>query len=99
MTMRPEEFAPMSGFTVKTRPELAYWLRERGMVGYDSHQVARDPGARWWIMRGSDGWVRAVPVSGFGALSPDFIRYKVARAGIRIIEAYVMRFTKLPVDA
>lgn len=62
-------------------------------------QVARDPGARWWILRGSDGWVRAVPVTGYSKSTPDFIRRKVAAAGIRITEAYVIRFTKLPIDA
>lgn len=91
--------APLPGIAVRSRPDLAHWLRLRGMVRYDSHQVARDPGRRWWIMRGSDGWVRAVPVEGYSKSTPRFIRDKVSRAGIRITEAYAMRFTRLPVDS
>lgn len=90
---------PLPGIAIRQRPNFGHWLRQRGMVRYDSHQVARDPGARWWIMHGSDGWVRAVPVEGYSKSTPDFIRRKVSRAGIRITEAYVMRFTKLPVDS
>lgn len=90
--------APMPGIAVRQRDRLAHWLRDRNMVRYDSHQVARDPGARWWIIHGSDGWVRAVPVEGWSKSTPDFVRRKVSRAGVRITEAYVMRFTRLPVD-
>lgn len=91
--------APMPGIVVKQRDDLAHWLRMRGMVRYDSHQVARDPGARWWIMHGSDGWVRAKPVEGYSKSTPAFVRHKVSRAGIYITEAYVMRFIRLPVDS
>lgn len=91
--------APLPGIPIRQRDSFAAWLRKQGMVRYDSHQVARDPGRRWWIMRGSDGWVRAVPAAGFGSSKPPHIRWKVGRAGIRILETYVIRFTKLPVDA
>lgn|GEM_PF-2407895 len=89
---------PQSGITVRQRPNFAAWLRGRGMVRYDSHQVARDPGARWWIMRGSDGWVRATEVRRPGYCPVPYMRKKLARAGITVVEAYVMRFKKVPHD-
>lgn len=91
--------APMPGIVVCQRDRLAQWLRQRKMVRYDSHQVARDPGARWWIMHGSDGWVRAVRKVTPTYDPRDWMARKLGRAGIRITEVYVMRFTKLPVDS
>lgn len=84
------------GLPVRQRDRFAAWLRERGMVRYDSHQVARDPAARWWIIHGSDGWVRAVPVYSKGYSPLGWMTVKLGRAGIVIVETYIMRFRRVP---
>lgn len=82
----------------KQRDNFSHWLRAQRVVRYDSHQIARDPSARWLLIYGSDGWIRASPVGKRRRVSGTVSAYttKLAGAGIWITQVVIISFKRLP---
>lgn len=55
------------------RADFATYLRAKGVIRAQSHDVARDPGRRWWFIVCGDGFIRV-------ADNLDTLRYRMARA-------------------